>query len=320
VGDTTLKIAVLDDYLNVAGGLAQWDSLAAEVVFFTDFIAPQDLADRLAAFDVIVAMRERTRFPAELIERLPNLKLLVTTGLRNNAIDLDACRAAGVTVSGAPGDDLGAGGTAELAWALAMALFKRIDQEAQNMRAGLWQTTMTPVLAGKRLGLVGAGKLGRLVARYGKAFDMDVVAWSPNLTEQRAQSAGVTLVTKEVLFETSDIISINLVLSVSTMGIVDAACINAMKSTAYLVNTSRSGLVDLTALRQALEQGRIAGAGLDVFEIEPLPADDPWRQLPNVLLTPHLGYANTENFAAYFPNIVQVIAAFKAGQPIRMLT
>lgn len=315
-----MKVAVLDDYLDVAKGLADWQSLGAEVVFFKDYIEPGSLAAALESFDVVVAMRERSRFPADLIKALPNLKLLITTGLRNNAIDLDACKAAGVVVSGAPGDDLGAGGTAELAWALAMALFKRIPQEAQNMREGLWQTTMTPVLAGKRLGLVGAGKLGQLVAKYGKAFDMEVVAWSPNLTDERAAQAGVKRVDKLELFATSDIISLNLVLSDRTAGIVDADCIAAMKPHGYLVNTSRAGLVDLVALKAALEQGRIGGAGLDVFEVEPLPADDPWRQVPNVIMTPHLGYANTENFDAYFPNVVQAIAAWQAGQPIRVLT
>ena len=315
-----MKVAVLDDYLDVAKGLADWQSLGAEVVFFKDYIAPDKLATALEPFDVVVAMRERSRFPAELIKALPNLKLLITTGLRNAAIDMQACAAAGVVVSAAPGDDLGGGGTAELAWALAMALFKRIPQEAQNMREGLWQTAMTPVLAGKRLGLVGAGKLGQLVAKYGKAFDMEVVAWSPNLTDERAAQAGVKRVDKLELFATSDIISLNLVLSDRTAGIVDAECIAAMKPNGYLVNTSRAGLIDLAALKAALEQGRIGGAGLDVFDVEPLPADDEWRLVPNVIMTPHLGYANTENFEAYFPHAVQAIAAWQSGEPIRVLT
>ena len=315
-----MKVAVLDDYLEVASGLADWAQTGAEVVFFKDYIEPTELPEVLAPFDVVVAMRERSRFPKELISALPNLKLLITTGLRNNAIDVEACRAAGVVVSGAPGDDLGGNGTAELAWALAMALFKRIPQEAQNMKEGLWQTLMTPVFAGKRLGLVGAGKLGQLVARYAKAFDMEVVAWSPNLTDERAAQAGVRRVDKLELFQTSDIISVNLVLSDRTSGVIDAQCINAMKPTAYLVNTSRAGLVDLDALKSALEQGRIAGAGLDVFEVEHMPADDPWRKVPNVLMTPHLGYSNTENFVAYFPNVVKAIVAFKQGNPIRVLT
>lgn len=315
-----MRVAVLDDYLNVAKGLADWNSLGAEVVFFPEYIHPDQCARVLAPFDVIVAMRERTAFPASLIQALPALRLLVTTGARNNSIDLDACRQKGVVVSGAPGDPLSAGATAELAWALLLGLFKGIPKEAANMRQGLWQTSMPPTLAGKRLGLVGVGNLGQRVARVGLAFGMDVVAWSPNLTEDRAREAGVTMVDKQELFRTSDAISLHLVLSARTRGIVDASCIGAMKPTAYLVNTSRAGLVDLAALRQALEQGKIGGAGLDVFEHEPVPADDPWRQMPRTLLTPHLGYATPENFAAFYPNVVSAIKAWHEGNPIRKLT
>lgn len=314
-----MKIAVLDDYLKTAKSMANWDSLGDEVVFFQDYIPASDCANALAEFDVIVAMRERTRFPASLIEALPNLKLIVTTGLRNNAIDLPACSRQNVVVCGAPGDENGAVGTAELAWALALALFKRIPQEATNMQNGLWQTIMTPTLSGKCLGLVGAGKLGQQVAQYGRAFGMDVVAWSPNLTDERAQAAGVRRVDKKALFEMADIVSVNLVLSDKTAGIIDAVCIEAMKPSAFFVNTSRAGLVDLLALKKALQEGRIAGAGLDVFETEPLPVDDPWRQVPNTILTPHLGYVTTDNFSAYFPNVVAAIDAFKKGQPIRVL-
>jgi phosphoglycerate dehydrogenase-like enzyme len=315
-----MKIAVLDDYLNAAKPLADWDALGDEVVFFQDVIAAEDCAQALAAFDVIVAMRERTRFPAALIQALPNLKLIVTTGLRNNAIDLPACHANNITVCGAPGDENGAVGTAELAWALALALFKRIPQEARNMQDGLWQTVMTPTLSGKCLGLVGVGKLGQQVAQYGRAFGMDLVAWSPNLTDERAQSIGVRRVDKAALFEQADIVVVNLVLSERTEGVVDAASIAAMKPSAYFVNTSRAGLVDLAALKTALEGGGIAGAGLDVFEVEPLPANDPWRHVPNTVLTPHLGYVSTDNYNAYFPNVVAAIEAFKKGQPIRVIS
>lgn len=314
-----MKIAVLDDNLKVAKQLADWDVLGDEVVFFENVIAPADCSTVLADFDVIVAMRERTRFPAALIHALPKLKLIVTTGHRNNAIDLVACAEKNVIVCGAPGDDNGSVGTAELAWALAMALFKRMVQEDANMKKGLWQTVMTPTLSGRCLGLVGAGKLGQQVAQYGHAFGMDVIAWSPNLTDERAQAAGVKRVDKHALFQNADIVSVNLVLSDKTEGIIDAACIAAMKPTAYFVNTSRSGLVDLDALKTALQNGKIAGAGLDVFETEPLSADDPWRKVPNTLLTPHLGYASTDNFNAYFPNVVQAIEAFKNGEPIRVI-
>lgn len=315
-----MRIAVLDDYLNVAKGLADWNSLGAEVVFFPDYIEPAQCAKVLAPFEVIVAMRERTAFPASLIQALPALRLLVTTGARNNSIDLDACRQKGVVVSGAPGDPLSAGATAELAWALLLGLFKGIPTEAVNMQKGLWQTSMPHTLAGKRLGLVGVGNLGQRVARVGVAFGMDVVAWSPNLTAERAAEAGVTMVDKHELFRTSDAISLHLVLSARTRGIVDAACISAMKPSAYLINTSRAGLVDLAALRRALEQGAIGGAGLDVFEQEPVAADDPWRTVPRTLLTPHLGYATPENFAAFYPNVVSAIQAWRDGNPIRKLT
>ncbi len=315
-----MRVAVLDDYLNVAKGLADWSSLGAEVVFFPEYIEPSERASVLAPFDVIVAMRERTAFPASLIQSLAALRLLVTTGARNNSIDLDACRQKGVVVSGAPGDPLSAGATAELAWALLLGLFKGIPRESANMQKGLWQTSMPPTLAGKRLGLVGVGNLGQRVARVGAAFGMDVVAWSPNLTAERAREAGVAMVEKQELFRTSDAISLHLVLSARTRNIVDADCIKAMKPTAYLVNTSRSGLVDLQALRNALEHGAIGGAGLDVFDHEPLAADDPWRNVPRTLLTPHLGYATPENFAAFYPNVVSAILAWREGNPIRKLT
>lgn len=315
-----MRIAVLDDYLKVAEGLADWGSLKSEVTFFNAFIQPEKLATTLTPFDVVVAMRERSAFPASVIEALPNLKLLVTTGLRNNSIDLEACRKKGVVVSGSPGDPMSTGATAELSWALLLALFKKIPQEDANMRKGLWQTSMPPTIKGKRLGLLGVGNLGQQVARVGLAFGMDVVAWSPNLTPERAAEAGVKLVSKEELFKTSDAISVHLVLSDRTRGIVDTASLQSMKPTAYLVNTSRAGLVDLDALKNALEQGKIGGAGLDVYESEPVLANDPWRQVPRTVLTPHLGYATPENFAMFYKNVVANIAAFAAGTPTRVLT
>ena len=315
-----MRIAVLDDYLKVAQGIANWDSLNADITFFNEFIQPDKLAETLASFDVVVAMRERSAFPAAVIQGMPNLKLLVTTGLRNNSIDLEACRQAGVVVSGSPGDPLSTGATAELTWSLLLALFKKIPQEDANMKKGLWQTSMPPTIKGKRLGLLGVGNLGQQVGRVGTAFGMEVVAWSPNLTAERAAEAGVKLVSKEELFKTSDAISIHLVLSDRTRKIVDAASIQSMKSTAYLVNTSRAGLVDLAALKQALEQGKIGGAGLDVYESEPVLPNDPWRQVPRTVLTPHLGYATPENFAVFYKNVVANIEAFAAGSPTRVLT
>lgn len=309
----TLKIAVLDDYLEVAQGLADWDRLEAEITFFKDVIAPEDLAQRLADFDVVIAMRERSRFDAGLIEQLPNLKLLVSTGARNAAIDMQACEKAGIEVRFAAGSGLGNNGTAELAWALLMALNKGLVSEVNNLRAGLWQTQIPPVLAKKRLGIVGLGKQGQKLARYGQAFEMDVVAWSPNLTDERAAAAGVTRVSKDELFASSDFISVHLVLSETTQHVIDAQALASMKPSAYLINTSRAGLIDTVALKAALDEGRLAGAGLDVFDVEPLPVDDPWRQVPNALLTPHIGYSNTENFAAYFPNAVETIADWQAS-------
>ena len=315
-----MRIAVLDDYLQVAPGMANWQSLNADVSFFSDFIEPHTSAEVLAPFDVIVAMRERSAFPASLIKSLPNLRLLVTTGLRNNSIDLEACREQGVIVCGAPGDPMSRGATAEIAWALLLALFKKIPQEAENMKQGLWQTSMPPTLEGKRLGLLGAGHLGQCVARVGLAFGMDVVAWSPNLTEERAAKAGVKLVSKYDLFSTSDVVSVHLVLSERSRGIVDSASLESMKPTAYLINTSRAGLVDQGALKSVLEQGKIAGAGLDVFESEPLAPDNEWRFVPRTILTPHLGYSTPENFTVFYANVVEDIQAWMAGKPIRILT
>ena len=315
-----MRIAILDDYLIVAQGLADWASLDAETQFFDRYIQPSALVETLQPFDVIVAMRERSAFPATVIDALPRLKLLITTGARNNSIDLDACRQRGIVVAGAPGDPQSSGATTELAWALLLGLFKRIPQEYVNMQTGLWQTQMPPTLGGKRLGLLGVGNLGQRMGKVGLAFGMDVVAWSPNLTEERAAEAGVRMVTKEALFSTSDAVSVHLVLSARTRGIVDSSAIASMKSTAFLINTSRAGLVDLTALKQALEQGKIGGAGLDVFETEQLPEDDPWRRVPRTILTPHLGYATPENFANYYPNVIAAINAWVAGHPIRVLT
>lgn len=317
-----MQIAILDDYHGVATSYADWASLGpdARVQAFREHLPPgPGRAQALAPFDVIVAMRERMPFPAELIDALPNLKLLITTGMRNNAIDMAACAARGVVVSGAPGDSVAVNTTSELAWALILALFKRIPTEHDAMRHGLWETGMPQVLAGKRLGVVGLGKLGIAAAQVGKAFGMDVVAWSPNLTDERAAQAGFARVEKHELFATSDVVSVHIVLSERTRKVVDAASIAAMKPSAFLVNTSRAGLVDQEALFAALRDGRLAGAGLDVFEVEPLPADDPVRKLENVVLTPHLGYVNQGNFENFYRNALEAVKAWAAGKPIRVL-
>ncbi|AUL48718.1 hydroxyacid dehydrogenase [Bordetella trematum] len=315
-----MKIALLDDYHDVALRYADWSVLDAEVTALRDPL-PEGAAriEALLPFDVVVAMRERTPFPAELIRALPQLKLLVTTGLRNQAIDMAAASASGVLVCGAPGSAEAAGATAELAWAHLLALFKHLPQEDAAMRRGMWQTGMPQPLAGKRLGVLGLGKLGQAVARVGQAFGMDVVAWSPNLTDERAAQAGVRRLDKAELFATADAVSIHLVLSERTRGVVDAESLAAMKPTAYLVNTSRAGLVDQSALMDALDKRRIAGAGLDVYPQEPLPPMDPLRDRDNVILTPHLGYVSQSNFEAFYRNALKAVLAWQAGTPVHVL-
>ncbi|OZI31898.1 hydroxyacid dehydrogenase [Bordetella genomosp. 10] len=316
-----MNIAILDDYHGVAADYADWSALGpqANVRVFREPLPEAERANALQPFDVIVIMRERMPFPAALVNALPNLRLLVTTGLRNNAVDMAACKARGVTVCGAPGASNAVNATAELAWTLILGLFKNLCAEDANMRRGSWQTGMPVPLARKRLGVLGLGKLGQAVARVGKAFDMDVVAWSPNLTPERAQEGGATYVSKQDLFTTSDVVSVHLILSDRTRNVVDAECLRAMKSSAFLVNTSRAGLVDQDALMDALRHKRIAGAGLDVFSVEPLPADDPVRKLDNVVLTPHLGYVSEDNFRAFYANAVAAIQAWADGKPIREL-
>ena len=316
-----MKIALLDDYQGIGKDSADWGSLAAgtQVDAFTDTLADHDaLVRRLAPYDVIVAMRERTRFPAQLIEALPNLKLLVSTGGRNPSIDAEACAKRNVALCSAQGDPkTGHGSTAEVAWALVLALMKRITQSDKAMRGGGWQeSVMTESLSGKTLGVLGLGRLGKFVARYGQAFDMNVIAWSPNLTDERAAEASVKRVSKEALFKEADVISVHLVSNASTRGIVGAAEIGAMKPGAYIVNTSRGPLIDEQALMSALRDKRIAGAGLDVFWTEPLPADHPVRKLDNVVLTPHLGYVVDINMKRFYENALKNIRSFIAGEPL----
>jgi phosphoglycerate dehydrogenase-like enzyme len=319
---TEVKIAILDDYQQVALRLADWSLLPAgtEVHAFAEHIANRaELLRRLQPYAVIVAMRERTRFSAEVIEALPNLRLLVSTGGRNPSIDTEACARRNVTVCSSPGAPSGQSSTSEVAWALILALVKRIPDADRAMRTGEWQTVVTDPLAGRTLGLVGLGRLGQHAARVGQAFGMKVIAWSPHLTPERAEQAAVRCVSKEELFEESDVISVHLVLAESTRGIVGAPEIARMKPTAYLVNTSRGPVVDEAALMEALKARRIAGAGLDVFWQEPLPRDHPVRGLDNVVLTPHLGYVTGENLAAFYRNAVENIRKWIAGEPLKPL-
>ncbi|WP_459616613.1 D-2-hydroxyacid dehydrogenase family protein [Bordetella sp. 2513F-2] len=317
-----MRIAILDDYHGVADRYADWSTLGPDVrvdVFREALAEGETRIEALRPYDVIVAMRERTPFPAGLLQALPQLRLLVTTGMRNNAIDMAACRSRGVTVCGAPGSSEAGTATAELTWALILALFKRLPQEFDAMRQGRWQTGMPLPLAGRRLGVVGLGKLGRAVAQVGQAFGMDVVAWSPNLTVERAAEAGVARVDKRELFATSDVVSLHLILSERTRHVADVEMLAAMKPSAFLVNTARAGLVDQEAMLDALRKGRLAGAGLDVYAVEPLPADDPLRTLDNVVLTPHLGYVSESNFRAFYANARDAVAAWMAGKPVRVL-
>ena len=315
-----MKIAILDDYQQVGKQSADWGSLAAgtQVDSFADTLAEHDaLVRRLQPYEVIIAMRERTRFTAQVLDALPNLKLLVSTGGRNPSIDAQACARRNVALCAAHGAPSGQSSTSEVAWALVLALVKRIPQADKAMRGGGWQeTVITQSLAGKTLGVLGLGRLGKHVARYGQAFGMNVIAWSPNLTDERAAEASVKRVSKEALFAESDVISLHLVSNAATRGIVGAAEIAAMKPTAYIVNTSRGPLIDEKALIAALQEKRIAGAGLDVFWTEPLPKDHVVRKLDNVALTPHLGYVVDENLERFYGNALKNIKNWIAGEPL----
>lgn len=315
-----MKIALLDDYQQVAKKSADWASLGADVTvdsFAHNIADERELVRRLAPYDVIVAMRERTRFPAQVLEQLPNLKLLISTGGRNPSIDAEACAKRKIALCAAHGAPSGHSSTAEVAWALVLALAKRIPKADRAMRNGEWQeSVITESLSGKTLGVLGLGRLGKYVAKYGQAFGMDVIAWSPNLTDERAAEVSVKHVSKQALFAESDVISVHMVSNASTRGIVGAAEIAAMKRSAYIVNTSRGPLIDEQALMSALTEHRIAGAGLDVFWIEPLPKDHPVRRLDNVVLTPHLGYVVDENLERFYANALKNIKAWVAGEAL----
>ncbi len=325
VSDTrlvTLRCAVLDDYQDVALSMADWGRLdgRVDVTAFREHLDGEDaVAAALADFDIVVIMRERTPFPASLIERLPKLRLLVTSGMRNASVDLAAAARAGVVVSGTGSSKAS---TVELTWALILGLVRNVSVENAAFHAGgPWQSTIGTNLAGATLGLVGLGQIGSRVATVARAFGMDVLAWSQNLTGARASAAGATLAgSLPELMAASDIVSVHVVLSDRTRGLVDAAALAHLRPSAYLVNTSRAAIVDQAALLDALRHNRIAGAAVDVFATEPLPADDPLRGLPNLLATPHLGYVTRENYAGYFGETVEDIEAFLAGEPIRVIS
>jgi phosphoglycerate dehydrogenase-like enzyme len=316
-----VRAAILDDYQNVAMGFADWSSITKDVeikVFNKPFTSQDETIKALKGFAVIVGMRERTPFPRKVVEALPDLKLLITTGARNASFDIKACTERGITVCGT--GDAGSP-TTGVALGLMLELTRRIGFENARLKAGaLWQVTIGRDLEGLTLGILGLGKLGQRSAAVGKAFGMKTVAWSQNLTDERAKAAGADLVSKDDLFRNADIITIHLVLSDRSRGLVGAKELGLMKKTSYLINTSRGPIVEEKALIAALQNKIIAGAGLDVFDIEPLPLDHPFRKMDNVVITPHLGYVSEQNYRKYFPDIVEDIRAWLDGKPVRVIS
>jgi phosphoglycerate dehydrogenase-like enzyme len=315
-----LRCAILDDYQNVALKLADWSKLKdVETKVYTDAVRRTD-ADTIRDckdFEIVVMMRERTRFPRAVIEALPKLKLLITTGAYNASIDMKACQERGITVCGTTSHG---NPTTGIAFGLMLELTRRIGWENARMKAGEhWQITLGMDIEGKTLGLLGLGKLGARAAGVGKAFGMKAIAWSQNLTPERCKEVGVDYVTKDDLFKNSDFLSIHVQLGERNRGLVTARELGLMKKTAYLVNTSRGPIVQESALLDALKNKQIAGAGLDVFDVEPLPVDHPFRKLDNVVLTPHLGYVSQQNYERYYPDIVENIRGFLDGKPVRVI-
>lgn len=315
-----MRIAVLDDYQNVAKDMANWSTLGpkAAVSVFSDHLTSEDaVADRLKGFDVVVGMRERTAFPKTLLSRLPDLKLLITTGMANASFDVDAATELGITVAGTGG--VAGDPTAELTWGLLLSLTRHIGEEQNATREGKWQTTVGTGLKGKTIGIIGLGRIGSEIARYSRAFQMNVVAWSQNLTKERAAECGAALVTKDDLLKQADFVTIHLRLSARTQALIGARELALMKPTALLLNTSRGPIVDERALVQAIDRGIIGGAGLDVFDEEPLPLNHPLRSLKHVVITPHLGYVTAESYRTMYSDAIQDIQALGAGEPIRVI-
>jgi phosphoglycerate dehydrogenase-like enzyme len=318
-----LKLALIDDYAHVAMECADWSRLdgKAEITVFHEHLKEDEAAAALVPYDAICTVRERMAFPRSLIERLPNLKLISIVGARLTNLDLDAATERGVVVAHSgrhPAFANTAAATPELSWGLLIATVRHLAAQDRRMRAGLWQSEVGTILAGKTLGLLGLGRIGKRMARYGKAFEMEVIAWSQNLTAEAAAAEGVRRVEKDELFAHADVVSIHLVLSERTRGLVTARELGLMKTTAFLINTSRGPIVVERDLIAALRDGTIAGAGLDVFDAEPPPADHPFRSMDNVTLTPHLGYATRETLNAFYSDSLDAIEAFADGSPIRV--
>ena len=314
-----MKIAILDDYQSISQEMADWSILPAgtQIERFSDHLDNEDqLVERLQGFQIVMGMRERTPFPRSLLERLPQLRLLITTGGRNASFDTVAATELGIICSGTGGQ--GEGPT-ELTWGLIIGLLRQIPQEFQAAKHGIWGSTVGVGLKGKTLGLLGLGHIGSLVARVGNAFDMRVIAWSQNLTQERADECNATLVDKTTLFTESDVVSIHVRLSDRTLGLVTLQELNMMKPTSYLINISRGPIVVETDLVQALRDGSIAGAGLDTFDVEPLHKDHPLLTLTNVLSTPHIGYVTREGYQAFYSGVVENINGYLGGEPIRVI-
>jgi phosphoglycerate dehydrogenase-like enzyme len=316
-----MKIAILDDYQNVALKMADWSKIAARCridIIDRPLSVPDEAAHMLAPYDVVCMLRERTAAPRTLIEKLPNLKLLAITGLQHRTLDLAAATDHGVLVCHSSAHAGAHQGTPELAFGLMLAAIRHIPQEDRNTREGHWQKTLGAQLFGRTLGLVGLGKIGRKVAKVAQAFEMNVIAWSQNLTAESAAEAGVKRVDKDELFRLSDIISLHLVLGERSRGVVGRHELALMKPSAFIVNTARGPLIDEQALIEVLQARRIAGAGLDVYWQEPIPNDHPLLKLDNVVLTPHLGYVVEESYSAFYGDIVEAVTAWLDGKPIRM--
>ena len=314
-----MKLAVLDDYQGAAKDLTDWSKLPSgtEVEFFQNHIVEEDqLVERLKDFDMVMGMRERTPFTRSVLSRLPKLRLLITTGRRNASFDIEAASELGIAVCGTNG---GGEGPTELTWGLILAMVRHIPEEDQRSRDGSWGTTIGVGVKGKTLGLIGLGHIGSLVARIGVAFDMKIIAWSQNMTAERAKECGATLVDKETLFKESDIVSVHLVLSDRSRGLVSASDLALMKPSAYLVNISRGPIVDEKALIDVLERRAIAGAALDTFDVEPLPKDHPLFKTPNTLICPHLGYVIDESYQAFYAGVIENVRAFASGEPVRTI-
>jgi phosphoglycerate dehydrogenase-like enzyme len=315
------RCAIIDDYQNVALKLADWSKVTkdVEIKVFTEAVrrSDADTVSDLKDFDIVVMMRERTRFPRAVINGLPKLKLLITTGAYNASIDMKACQERGIVVSGTGGFG---NPTTGITFGLILELTRRIGWEHARMKSGvLWQNTLGMDIEGKTLGVLGLGKLGARAAGVAKAFGMKVIAWSQNLTPERCKEVGVEYSTKDDLFRNADVVTVHLVLSDRTRGLVGASELGSMKKTAYLVNTSRGPIIDEKALLDALNKKQIAGAGLDVFDVEPLPLDHPYRKMDNVVITPHLGYVSQQNYEKYYPDIVDNIRGFLDGKPTRVV-